>query len=67
LYRLNGGELFDYVIAKEYLDENEASHYMQQILSAMDFCHKKKIVHLDLKVSILPPYSTRCVQTFDLS
>ena len=50
--RLNGGELFDYVISKDYLDENEASLYMQQILGAIDFCHKKKIVHLDLKVSV---------------
>lgn len=46
---LNGGELFDYVIAKEYLDENEATYYLKQILAALDFCHKKKIVHLDLK------------------
>lgn len=51
LCRLNGGELFDYVIAKEYLDENEASYYLKQILGALNFCHKKKIVHLDLKVS----------------
>lgn len=50
LCRLNGGELFDYVIAKEYLDENEATYYMKQILSALNFCHKKKIIHLDLKV-----------------
>lgn len=40
------------MIDKEYLDENEAAYYMKQILSAMDFCHKKKIVHLDLKVLI---------------
>lgn len=42
--------MFDYVIAKDYLDENEATNYMKQIITAMDFCHKKKIVHLDLKV-----------------
>ena len=49
--RLNGGELFDYVLEKEYLNEKEASYYMRQILSAIDYFHKKNIVHLDLKVS----------------
>jgi len=49
-HRLNGGELFDYVVEKEYLDEKEAGIYMKQLLSAVDFFHKKGIVHLDLKV-----------------
>lgn len=53
---LNGGELFDYVIAKEYLDENEATYYMRQILGALEFCHKKNIVHLDLKVTSHSPF-----------
>ncbi len=50
--RLHGGELFDYVIAKEYLDENEAVYYMRQILDGLSYLHKKCIVHLDLKVQL---------------
>ena len=49
--RLNGGELFDYVLEKEYLDEKEATYYMKQLLGAVSFFHQKKIVHMDLKVS----------------
>lgn len=48
--RLNGGELFDYVIEREFLEESQAVDYLTQIMEAMDFCHKKNIVHLDLKV-----------------
>ena len=38
------------MLQKEYLDEKEASFYMMQILQAIDYFHKQKIVHLDLKV-----------------
>ncbi len=48
--RLNGGELFDYVIEREFLEESQAVDYLTQIMEAMHFCHKKNIVHLDLKV-----------------
>ena len=48
--RLNGGELFDYVVEKDFLEESEAVYYMKQILEGLDFCHKRNIVHLDLKV-----------------
>ena len=50
IIRLNGGELFDYVIQKDYLDEAEATYYMKQILAGLAYVHKKSIVHLDLKV-----------------
>ncbi len=48
--RLNGGELFEYVVEKDYLDEKEATIYTTQLLSAINYFHQKKIVHLDLKV-----------------
>ncbi len=48
--RLNGGELFDYVVEREFLEESQAVNYLTQILEAMAFCHERNIVHLDLKV-----------------
>lgn len=40
-----GGELFDRVVEQVHLDELEAANIMQQILSAIFYCHKNKIVH----------------------
>lgn len=44
-----GGELFDYIVKKKKLDENEAINFMQQILSGVQYIHKNGIVHRDLK------------------
>jgi serine/threonine protein kinase len=32
------------------LDENEARHLFRQLVTAVDFCHRKWVVHRDLKV-----------------
>lgn len=50
-HRLSGGELFDYLTQKDFLDEVEATHYMKQILEGMAYTHAQNIVHLDLKAS----------------
>lgn len=44
-----GGELFDKIIEKKRFTETEASQLMEQMLSAVVFCHKAGIVHRDLK------------------
>ena len=44
-----GGELFDYIVRKKRLDEQEAISFMQQILSGVEYIHKIGIVHRDLK------------------
>jgi calcium-dependent protein kinase len=44
-----GGELFDKIIDKGYLDEFQASNHLKEILSAIVYCHNYKIVHRDLK------------------
>jgi calcium/calmodulin-dependent protein kinase I len=46
---MNGGELFDHIIAKNTLTEREASNIIRQVASAIDYCHKKNIIHRDLK------------------
>ncbi|EDQ89058.1 uncharacterized protein MONBRDRAFT_25627 [Monosiga brevicollis MX1] len=47
---LKGGELFDYLISRRRLSESEGQRFVRQILSALDFCHRKGIVHRDLKL-----------------
>lgn len=44
-----GGELFDYLVSRGRLDEPEAVHYFQQIIHAVDYCHRFHICHRDLK------------------
>jgi calcium-dependent protein kinase len=44
-----GGELFDKIIEKKRFTEQECALIMEQMLSAVVFCHKQGIVHRDLK------------------
>lgn len=44
-----GGELFDYIVSKGRLTENEARRIFQQILSGIEYCHYHGVVHRDLK------------------
>ena len=45
-----GGELFERIVAEEYLMEDDAVDYVKQILEALKFMHERNFVHLDLKV-----------------
>ena len=44
-----GGELFDRIMEKTIVEENESAVIMRQILSAVFYFHSKNIVHRDLK------------------
>ncbi|KAJ4834488.1 SNF1- protein kinase catalytic subunit alpha kin10, partial [Turnera subulata] len=43
------GDLFDYIVVKGSLPEDEARKVFQQIISALAYCHTSMIVHRDLK------------------
>lgn len=46
---VKSGELFDYIVEKGRLPEDEARRFFQQIISGVDYCHKNQVVHRDLK------------------
>ncbi|KAG6309740.1 Protein kinase [Claviceps purpurea] len=43
------GELFDYIVQNGRMKEPEARRFFQQMLCAVEYCHRHKIVHRDLK------------------
>ena len=43
------GELYDYVIEKGRLLEEEARRFFQQVTSGVEYCHRNMVVHRDLK------------------
>ncbi|KAJ3106652.1 hypothetical protein HDU96_008146 [Phlyctochytrium bullatum] len=49
LEHVEGGELFDYLVKRGRLSEEEALSFFQQIIYGVDFCHKHLICHRDLK------------------
>ena len=48
-----GGEIFDHLVAHGRLNEREARRKFKQILSAVDYCHKRRVVHRDIKAENL--------------
>jgi len=44
-----GGELFDHIVHKMKLQEDEARRFFQQILSGVEYCHQCMVTHRDLK------------------
>jgi len=46
---VKSGELFDYIVEKGRLGEEEARRFFQQIVSGVEYCHRNMVVHRDLK------------------
>lgn len=46
---MTNGELFDYIVARDRLNERVAADFYHQILNAIEYIHELKIVHRDLK------------------
>jgi len=44
-----GGELFDHIVLKEKLEEDEAKIFFRQIVAAVAYCHGLGFAHRDLK------------------
>jgi serine/threonine protein kinase len=56
----SGGELFEHILARRYLKENEAARMFSQLVAGVSHLHNHKIVHRDLKLENLlldvPPF-----------
>lgn len=46
---LEGGELFDRLLEVKNYSEKKAAHIAKQVLMAINYMHKHKMVHRDLK------------------
>jgi serine/threonine protein kinase len=43
------GELFDYIVEKQHLDEDEASIFFYQLINGVEYIHSLGVAHRDLK------------------
>jgi serine/threonine-protein kinase SRK2 len=63
-----GGDMFEYVVKKNGLREDEARWFFQQLIVGLDYCHKMVRVHagvvrahIGIQSSVIPPYvALRC-------
>ncbi|PWZ01735.1 Pkinase-domain-containing protein [Testicularia cyperi] len=64
-----GGELFQYIVDRGRMPEPEARRFFQQIICAIEYCHRHKIVHRDLKPEnlLLDEYLNVKIGDFGLS
>eukprot|EP01047_Picozoa_sp_COSAG01_P063436 COSAG01_NODE_8222_length_2868_cov_4.554713_3_plen_112_part_00 len=51
--KVDGGELFDEVMAVHGMDEGTAKVLFRQILLAMAYCHARQVAHRDMKLENL--------------
>ncbi|KAI8020819.1 CBL-interacting serine/threonine-protein kinase 24-like isoform X1 [Camellia sinensis] len=66
---VTGGELFDRIVHKGRLSENESRCYFQQLIDAVAHCHSKGVYHRDLKPEnlLLDSHGNLKVSDFGLS
>jgi len=67
---MEGGELFDYVVQRGTLTEEEASACVRMVTSALVYMHSKNIIHRDLKPENLllkyKPNPTRNLESLEV-
>ena len=61
----NGGELFNYIVDKEKLEEIEASMFFYQLINALDYIHSLGIAHRDLKPENLLLLDNKFIKIID--
>ena len=59
------GELFDYIVKSQYLNEDEASFFYYQLINGLEYIHKNNIVHRDLKPENLLLTSNNTLKIID--
>ncbi|XP_057416706.1 CBL-interacting serine/threonine-protein kinase 24 isoform X2 [Lotus japonicus] len=64
-----GGELYDRIVQRGKLSEDESRRYFQQLIDAVAHCHKKGVYHRDLKPEnlLLDAFGNLKVSDFGLS
>ncbi|KAJ9062679.1 Protein kinase, variant 4 [Entomophthora muscae] len=64
-----GRELFDFIVNNGKMPESSARRFFQQIICAVEYCHRHKIVHRDLKPEnlLLDPFDNVKIADFGLS
>ena len=45
----DSGEMFDYIVSKQHLTEEQACVFFQEIIDALTYLHSQNIVHRDVK------------------
>lgn len=46
---ISGGELFDYLVQKKFLPENETALIIHQLLETLSYIHLVGVIHRDIK------------------
>ena len=63
---IKGKELYHYILLKKKLNEEAACFYFKQILSGVEYLHKLKIAHRDIKSeNIIIEQSTNLIKIID--
>ena len=62
---VSGGELFNYIVEHEKLDEKEASFFFSQLIYGIKEIHKNKICHRDMKPENLLLTENKLIKIID--
>lgn len=60
-----GGELLEYISKKRVLSERETNRIVHQMVDGIDYCHKKNVIHRDLKLENVLLDESGCIKIAD--